>query len=58
MHARTMKESDNRILVILPCHNESGRVSQVVKSIHDTLNDAEILVIDNASENRARIYNK
>ncbi len=38
-----------KLLVILPAYNEQGRVGRVVADVKETLPDAEVLVIDDAS---------
>ena len=41
--------SSHRILVILPCHNEQGRIGNVLRSVRDVLPGAALLVIDDES---------
>ncbi|WP_336080542.1 glycosyltransferase [Thalassospira sp. CH_XMU1448-2] len=38
-----------KIAVLLPCHNEGKAIAHVVKSFRDVIPSAEIVVIDNAS---------
>jgi glycosyltransferase involved in cell wall biosynthesis len=40
---------EERLLVIIPAFNEAGRVGGVVEDVHQTLPDADILVIDDGS---------
>ena len=43
-----------RVLVIIPCHNEAGRVPAVIASLQDALPAATVLVIDDASTDDTR----
>jgi glycosyltransferase involved in cell wall biosynthesis len=42
--------SSSKLLIILPAYNEQGRVGAVVRDVKGTLPNAEVLVIDDASE--------
>ena len=41
--------SDPRILILIPCHNESISIPLTIKRCFENIPDAEIIVIDNAS---------
>lgn len=41
--------SSTRILVIMPCLNEQGRVGDVIRSVRGVLPSADIVVVDDAS---------
>lgn len=41
--------TDAKLLIILPAYNEQGRVGHVVRDVKQTLPDAHVLVIDDAS---------
>ena len=40
---------ETKIIVIIPCRNESGRIAAVVKSIRKNLPEADILAVNDAS---------
>ncbi len=42
-------ENTDVILIIIPCHNERGRIGNVIRQIKQSLPDAAIAVIDDAS---------
>ena len=45
-----MNHAENsRILVLIPCFNEQGRIGEVVRSVKSVLPSADIVVIDDAS---------
>jgi glycosyltransferase involved in cell wall biosynthesis len=41
--------TNGKLLIILPAYNEQGRVGQVVRDVKETLPNATVLVIDDAS---------
>jgi glycosyltransferase involved in cell wall biosynthesis len=46
----------SRVAVVIPCHDEAGSIRRVVERFRELLPDAEVLVIDNASQDEtARI---
>lgn len=42
-----------RIIVIMPCYNEEGRVGKVVNSVKENIPSATVLVIDDASSDNS-----
>lgn len=42
-----------RIIVIMPCYNEEGRVGKVVSSVKENIPSATVLVIDDASSDNS-----
>ncbi len=38
-----------KVLVLIPAYNESARIAEVVKSIHDTVPDYDVLVVNDCS---------
>jgi glycosyltransferase involved in cell wall biosynthesis len=44
-----MNENVIRILFIMPCHNEQGRVGHVLKSVHAAFPSSDIAVVDDCS---------
>ena len=48
-------QNTKRILVIIPCHNESGRIGNVIRQIKQALPVADIAVIDDASTDDSQV---
>ncbi|MBN1673872.1 MAG: glycosyltransferase family 2 protein [Kiritimatiellae bacterium] len=49
-----MSESDpKRVLVIIPCRNEEGRIGPVVRSVRERLSEADVVVINDDSTDRS-----
>lgn len=44
-----MVKTTKKVLVIIPCFNEAGRIGDVVNSIHRALPASEVVVIDDSS---------
>lgn len=44
-----MSPNNNRLLVLIPCLNEEGRIGNVILSVREVLPSADVLVIDDAS---------
>ena len=43
-------EQSQRILVLMPCYNEQGRITDVIQSIRNALPSAHIILINDASD--------
>ena len=44
-----MSVSGKRVLVIMPAHNESGRIGVVIRGVREALPSADVVVVDDAS---------
>jgi glycosyltransferase involved in cell wall biosynthesis len=41
--------SEERLLILIPAYNEAGRVGSVIADVHNTLPEADVLVVDDGS---------
>lgn len=39
-----------KLLIVIPAYNEAGRVGAVIRDVHQTLPDADVLVVDDGSQ--------
>ncbi len=46
----SMSVSEEKLLIVIPAYNEAGRVGAVIADVRHTLPEADVLVIDDGSE--------